>query len=332
MSRRWKSRIRHAALCFSRIAPWLAAAVSLLAVALLVYVQLRNQGGKADTTTLGLLLIGVVLMFVIAAPVQAARAAKRITRLKVGAVELGLEEIKLAERVRPVPSEEDEVEAIRPLGCDYARVVAKLEGRLRFVREVLELEKAVKDKHDYIGITMCLREDGLLDGEEKRFMIDLLDGPNVGFDAWDDAARNDFLDAAYAFAVRLGPKVWDRRVKQELTDCGWFIADFNQSKKHRADFLAFRGSRTALMTARVGGTGSGYVEKAAPRLMNFDRFEPIEARVIVIPDKRHGAAKKEYEWSPDQPTGVRVLRLGDLKENPELPFKGLPSPATPRDR
>lgn len=219
-----------------------------------------------------------------------------------------------------MPGEDDGVVPVRPPDCDYPRIVIELQGRLRFVRRILEFKEEVKNRHDYRGITFWLREHRLLRQEEERFVLDLLDGPNTDLDDWDPTTRSEFLDAAYAFSVRFGPKIWDRWVRQELTKGGWFVADFDQGKRHRADFLAYREGRWAQMTARVGGRTPRYIEKAAPRLLKFEPPELIISSVIVIPDIRNGRVKAKYAWGSNRPNGVRVLHLGELKESPELPF------------
>jgi hypothetical protein len=302
------------------IGPWAAVVFSLGVVAALIVVQLLNKEGKADTTTLGLLLIGVILLFAAIAPAQAADAIGRITKLKLGAVELGLKEIKRAERVRPVPGEEDGVSAARPSHCGYAEIVEKLQGRLRFVRQILEFTEEVKEEDDYHGIASWLREHGLLQQDEEAFVLDLLDGTGADLPEWEAATRKDFLDAAFAFSVRFGPKIWDRWVRRGLTDSGWFVAGYEQDKGHRPDFLAFRGGLGAVMTARVAGDQTINIEQAGPRLLSFEPRTLVDSRVIVIPDIRRGVVDGGIAWGFDRPDGVRVLKFGELKENPDLAF------------
>lgn len=322
-------------------APWIAAVVSFVAVAVVIFVQLLNQEGKADTTTLGLLLIGGILLFGIVAPAAAVKAADRITKLKVGALELGLKEIKRAERVRPVPSEDNSVKTIRPREVGYLKIVDTLKGRLRFVSQILEFEAEVKfkgkpekgdrvdedDEYDYRAIAAWLRKHEMLDQAEEAFVLDLLDGTGADLSEWDAATRKDFLDAAYAFSSRFGPKIWDRWVRRKLGESGWFLAGFDQTEGHRPDFLAHRAGKWALMTARVGGDASGYVEKAGPRLLRFNDFGPIDSRVIVRPEIREGEVKEKYAWGSDHPDGVRVLSLNKLLAHPGLPFAKPASPA-----
>ena len=299
--------------------PWIAAFFGLGAVAALIVVQLFNNGGKANTTTLGLLAVGLILLFTVAAPYHASEAVRRVSKLKLGALELGLKEIKRAERVRPVPGEGDGVPAPRSPDCGYRQIVAELQGRLRFVRLILEFENEVKEE-DYRGIASWLRGHELLRQDEEAFVLDLLEGSGADLPEWDAVTRADFLDAAYAFSVRFGPKIWDRWVRHEIRRDEWFVVDYKQGPGHRPDFLAYREGRWALMTARVVGARPDYLEVAAPRLLDFEPRTLIASRAIVIPDIRAGKVAEECAWGPGRPDGVRVLKLGDLKKDTELAF------------
>lgn len=300
--------------------PWLAAIFALGVAAALIVVQLVNDGGKPDTTTLGLFVLGLLLLFIVIAPSAAAEALGRISKLKLGALEFGLKEIKRAERVRPVPGEGDGVPAPRESDCGYAEIVELLHGRLRFAREILEFEGDVSGEDDYRDIAAWLREHALLKQDDEAFVLDLLEGTGVDVAEWDRATREDFLDAAYAFSFRFGSMIWDRRVRGELRRHGWFLTDYEQPSGHRPDFLAYREGRWALFTARVGGAEPGHAEKAGGRLVNFKPRPLINSRAIVIPDIRHGQVGEELAWSSARPDGVRMIRLGELNREPNLPF------------
>ncbi len=307
---------------FERAIPWVAALFGLGAVAALIVVQLVNNGGKANTTTLGLFAVGLVLLFVVAAPRHASQALARITKLKLGALEFGLKEIKRAARVRPVPGEWDGVLAPREPEFGYHEIVEELQGRLRFVRLILEFGGKVREEDGYRGAAAWLREHGLLNQVEEAFILDLIEGTGVDVAEWDVATREDFLDSAYSFSTRFGPRIWDRWVRRRLREDGWFIAEYEQKSGHRPDFLAYlKGQgRWALMTARVGGTSPDYEESAAGRLRKFSANQLINSRVIILPDIREGKAPDQHVWRDDRPDGVRVLKLGPLSASPELAF------------
>ena len=282
--------------------PWLAAIFALGVVAALIVVQLINDGGKPDTTTLGLFALGLLLLFAVTAPSAAGEILGRISKLKLGALEFGLKEMKRAERVRPVPEEEDGVLAPRESDCGHAKIVDLLEGRLRFVREILEFEKDVMEEDNYHGIAGWLREHALLKQDEEAFILDLLEGTGVDVAEWDRATRKDFLDAAYAFSIRFGPKIWDRRVRAALAERGWFVVDYEQPLGHRRDFLAYRDGRWALVTARVAGAKPGHRESSGQRLLAFKPNAVVSSRAIVIPDIRHGKVDDQLAW-PTRPIG-----------------------------
>lgn len=312
-----RKQIRHG---LREAMPWLAAFFGLGSVATLIVVQLLNNGGEVDTATLGLVALGLILLFAVAAPFHASQALRRISQLKVGALELGMKEIKRAERVRPVPGEEDGVSATRPPNCGYPKIVSELQGRLRFVRLIFEFAGEVRED-DYRGIASWLRDHGVLTQDEETFALDLLEGTGADLPEWDKATREDFLNAAYAFAIRFGPRMWDRQVRNLLREEGCFVADYKQEPGHRPDFLVCHEERWALVAARVAGDSPVYLESAGPRLHDFEPRTLIQSRAIVIPDIRQGKVSDDIAWEADRPDGVRVIKLGKLKENLDVLFR-----------
>lgn len=296
--------------------PWFAALVALAAVITLMVVQLIKNDGGADSTTLGFLGLATVFLFAVMAPHQTSGALRRITSFKVAGIEVGLGEIKRAERVKPLPGEDDGVGGERPKTNDYAAVVDRLQSRLRFVRLILGLKEEMGEQ-DYLPIADRLRTDLLLTRDEESFVLDLLEGPELAMTDWSAATREAFLDSAWAFATRFGPLIWDRHVRKRLEDAGWFVADYRQQRGHRPDFLAYREQDWAVMAARVGGNEENpyHYAKTAGRLVRFKPQEPISGRCIVIPDIRAGTLEEKYRKGSDRQDGVKVVKLGRLEKD-----------------
>ncbi|HSC20965.1 MAG TPA: hypothetical protein VLC07_04485, partial [Solirubrobacterales bacterium] len=235
---RWTSTRRW----LGRNAPRFAAGAAFAGAVVLIVVQMRGEEGSPDSTTLGLFLIATSLGFILLAPAATLKALQRVTRFKVGSVELGLAEIKRAERVRP-PQEGDGVQAEpRPPGKGYEDCASRLRNRLNRVRRLLGL-KARKD--DYAAIAEELRRTDLLNRDEETFVLDLQEHDPLSAD-WSAATEQKFLDDTWAFATRFRSLVWDRYVRKQLRENGWFIVDFPQKPGHRPDFLACRDERWTL--------------------------------------------------------------------------------------
>jgi hypothetical protein len=311
--------------------PWVAAVTALAVVITLIVVQLLATDGASDSTTLGLTGFVIVLLFAVLAPLQTKRVFGRIKTFKAAGVELGLEEIKRAERVRPLPREDDRVEIEkRPStglpAADYRKVVVELEARLRFVWAILVLGQ-VSDvtESDYSAIVELLGTRGLLSEDEGTFALELLDRNHLQLTDWDSSTQETFLDSAWEFAIRFGPLIWDRYVRQQLEiprdGQKWLVADYQQQKGHRRDFLAYRDQqqRWAVMAARVAGTPDSPTSLAASRerLAKFTPESLVSGRRIIIPDIR------EATESDDE---VRILKLSDLIADPRSAFDARPDP------
>lgn len=210
---------------------------------------------------------------------------------------------------------------------EYDDVVEELRNKLEFVRLIVDLQDEVKAEDDYVGIATRLHADGLLEDAELQFVLDLVCERDLGLSKVSDSAREEFLDAAWEFAVRLGSMVWDRYVRRRLAEHGWVIADFRQRKGHRPDFLAHRNSRWIVMAARVGGVSVWHYGGTAERLAKHSFSVPIAGRCIVIPGSpgdRKGTVLEEEEKEAElndrakgRRRGVKVLELqGSLLVNP----------------
>lgn len=289
-----------------RALPRFAVAAAFGGAVVLIVVQLDSEKGTPDSTTLGLFLIATALGFVVLAPAATVKGLQRVTRFKVGSVELGLAEIKRAERVRP-PQEGDGVRPEpRPRSKGYEDCATRLRKRLNRVRTMLDLKAR---KNDYVAIAEELRVTGLLTRDEETFVLDLQEHDPLSAD-WSSATEEKFLDDTWAFATRFRSLVWDRYVRKQLKDSGWFIVDFPQKPGHRPDFLAYRDERWTLVAPRVGSllkSKPDNLDVAAKRLWRFKSGPVISVRTIVVPDKA------QVEMTDDLPaqvkTGIKLLTL-----------------------
>jgi hypothetical protein len=298
---------------------WLAAFVAFVGTTILIVEQLADTGGVADSTTLGLLIVAIALLFAVAAPRPTSGALKRITTFKVAGIEVGLGEIKLAERVDAlqVQVENDGVNVRERQGDGYDEIVGVLKGRLQFVWKLLSFGSTGMRESNYISTSERLRTEKLLTYDEESFVRELLRGSQAELDDWSPSSRARFLDTAWAFAIRLGALIWDRRVRQDLVDQGWEVFDYKQDPGHRPDFLAHRDGNWVLIAAR-SGIDRGQPEAldvAARRLAGFDRSIEISRRWIVVPDISEGFLSnnwRELLASPSLPE-VEIVHLGACK-------------------
>jgi len=284
--------------------------------------------GPPNATTLVLLGLALILLFGAAAPEGTSAMVDRMTNFRLaGVVEVGLKTVVTAESVMP-PGGEDDGLTVERHGQNLERVVEKLKEKMKFVHVVLHLHDRV-GKEEYGAITHALAARHLLDEQEAHFVLDLVSGRDLGVKELPYHARKDFLDATWTFASRFHFVVWDRYVRQELKEAGWFIADFQQRQGHRADFLGCRDGRWAMLTARVGGgKDPARYPTSRKRLERTDRTIPVEGRCIVIPQcPKKGKAAEERRatvvGSKENLTSseVKVLRLqGSLRENPDRVF------------
>jgi hypothetical protein len=309
--------------------PRAAALLGLIALVTLTVIQVHAKRGEADSTSVAFLGLAIVLLFGVVAPTQTSDLVRRITTFKFAGVELGLSDIKRAERVRPLPREDDGVN-IRPRpqtgtpDGDYQAVVKELQGRLRFVWDILPVKQDIK-KTDYVGITQRLRTESVIDRDEETFILHLLEEARLELGDWSTATQEGFLESAWQYAIRLGPLVWDRWVRQQLSAAGWILANHQQRRGHRPDFLGYREGRWAVMAARIAGPEDkpAPLDASADRLSSFEPQELVSGRVIVIPDIREGSVNR---------IGVEVVKLGDLLDSPALAYGPETASARPRDQ
>jgi hypothetical protein len=263
-----------------------------------------------------MLLIALVLFFTTVSPRATRAFFERMTTLKLpGGVEIGLEAVNRAERVQgglsesyedlPTPMDDVKVRQ-RPLegGArqQYQAVRDTLEARLRFVHTVVFGFKMSKERN-YPLILKHIDEEHLLKTDESALVRDLLGRAEDEVEKLPFELRNEFLHASWRFVVRFATLTHERLVRKRLTESGWALIDFEQHRKHRPDFLAYRDKVWLLVAARVE---PGKAEDTRERLSR--QPPPFEAiPVVVIPDKSSFDPDDKYP-------GVDVVQLGPLLE------------------
>jgi hypothetical protein len=285
---------------------WVALVTAFAGAIALIVIQLSGDKASPNSTTLGLFVVAALLGFSALAPRLTIRGLQRVSQFKVGSLEVGLAEIKRAERVRP-PQEDDGVRAEkRPRFSGYDSCTSRLQNRLNRMRRMLELSAG---KDDYVGIAEELRSLGLLNRDEETFVIDLQSQDPLSND-WSTATEEKFLDDTWAFATRFRALVWDRHVRKTLKGRGWSIFEYEQKRGHRPDFLAYREDRWALLAARVGSIGKtkpDNLDTAARRLWKSRGVPEMTSRSIVVPDLSKGILSDSLD--DEIRDGIQVLTL-----------------------
>jgi hypothetical protein len=288
---------------------WIALVAAAAGAIVLMVVQLDDDGASPDSTTFGLFVVAAALGFAALAPGIAVRGLRRVSQFKVGGLELGLAEIKRADRVRP-PLEEDGVRSERrPKSSGYDACVARLRNRMNRARATLGLSAR---KDDYVGIAEEFRSLGLLTRDEETFVVDLQDYDPLSND-WSTATAEKFLDDTWEFATRFRALVWDRQVRKSLKEQRWSIFEFEQSQGHRPDFLAYRDGDWALLAARVGSISKNKPDKldvAARRLWRFREGPEIASRSILLPELSGGFLSDALDVEVS--AGIRVVTLAEF--------------------
>ncbi len=267
-----------------------------------------------DGVSLALVLIALLLFFVTFAPDSVESLLERMTSLKLpGGIELGLQAASRAEQVQQgvsssiedLPDEMDDVTVRqRPLEGNshqqFEAVRDTLQARLRFVHTVVFGDPQRKEGN-YPDILKKIEEERLLRPSEMGLLRDLLGRAEDEVERLPHELLSEFLDASWKFAVRFATLTHERLVRKRLAETGWALMDFEQNRKHRRDFLAYREQTWLLVAARVE---PGALEETRRRLEETP--PPFEALpVVVLPDKR--------QLPPDdQFPRVDVMTLGEL--------------------
>ncbi len=290
----------------------LAATVFLLVGGLTGWFDLDKQ---IKATTLILFGASILLLYSAINPAGTGRFLQRITSVKLpGGLEVGLQELDRAERVQDripegavedIPASEDEVgvgERPRDGGFDqqFAAVREMLKTRLRFVNRVVLQEP--EERRFYNLIVERIAAAMLLKSDEMSLVRGVLGSTEDRLKELSSPVRDEYMDASWAFFVRLGTLCFVRLVHRRLAEDGWIHLEFDQKKSHRADALSYRDGIWLLLAARVE---PGQLSTTIQRLNNAS--PPFGAiPVVAIPDMR------EYP-ADTKPPAVEVLTLGELR-------------------
>jgi hypothetical protein len=290
-------------------------AVLVFAALVLKVIGVGGFEDNVDVTALILLAIVIVLGFIALAPGDAREILKRMTSLKVGAIEIGLQATTRVERVESRVAlidsviEDDDVNAVRrrPTGGSAAEefdtVRDKLTDRLDFIRKVVLGREQSEKPIETVG---RITRNKLLAPDEAQVIRDLLGDAKDEVGLLTADVRERYLDGAWRFASRFATLVFERRVRQVLTRSGWLLFDFRQTRSHRPDFLACHGDVWLMIATRVEpGQTKGTRERLSERPVPWDA-----RRVVVYPDKRRDKAEKVT----DTHDNVDLVALSDLAE------------------
>jgi hypothetical protein len=284
-----------------------ASGVALAAVAVVLVLQVTGIGDLNDNVngfTLGLLLLAIVLGFAVVSPAAVKEVLDRITTFKFGGVELGLQAAERLDLLQtPLADDEDELtprddvtpSEDRPRGGgavrEYTAVQEKLEGQLERVRDdILCLDAELSP----LQVVEQINRKRLLKHLEVRVLYDLLGQAEIGVERLPDADLSRYLDRAWRFTTRFETLVFERDVRKRLIKRGWYLFDFEQSRKHRPDFLAYKQTRSKskgegpstgdwlLLATRVTPT----IATKTIRRLQKQRPPYGARRVVVVPNRR----------------------------------------------
>lgn len=297
------------------------ATVGILAVVAIAIWQFSADGSRPDSTTLVLLALVIFLLVAVALPKTVVAAVNRINNLDILGVKIELQVNKAHRIVDSFPADEDEVPVpSRPQAEDpraeLGLVAKELKRKLRFVRDaILDDPSSLAEPFvvAHLEYMQLFRED---EAELCHKVLSRALGDEIPH--WDASDRVAFLDDAWRFAWRFATRMFNRYARQALKREGWLVADFEQSRKHRADFLVRHEGHWAVVAARVAAPRKT-VRSTAARLARSN--EPIEdaQRIVVVPDRvRHLWGPLDKGPMPLADGRVIAARLTYLIENPEL--------------
>lgn len=303
------------------------AGIALLAVIAVGLWQATAKDAKPDSTTLILLFFAILLVVAFTLPSVALAAVNRISNLDVLGVKIEFQVQEARNVAKDFRVEDSDEVAVPPrpqaqeVNGEMELVANELKRKLRFTREaVLNDPRSLPETN----VAAHLHYMKLLKQDEAELCQKLL-GEELRKDlpTWDAAERSAFLDAAWRFSWRFATHIFDRYARRTMEDAGWFIADFEQSRKHRADFLACWDGNWARVSARVAAPRRT-VESTAKRMSHS--AGPLDAApAIIVPDH------VEHLWDdfgdgPKSLAGgaVRVLRVRRLLAEPDILFTPAP--------
>ena len=303
------------------------AGLALLAVFAIALWQAEADDAKPDSTTLILLFFALLLGVTVVLPGAALAAVNRISNVDVLGVKIEFQVREASMVVDNLPKDNDDVKIPpRPQAEDIedelTLVRNELKRKLRFTREaVLGDPRSLPETN----VAAHLQYLNLLKGDEAELCQKLLGKElSANLPTWDAIDRSKFLDAAWSYSWRFATQIFDLYARHMLKKAGWFVADFEQSRKHRADFLACWEGNWARVSARVAAPRRT-VESTARRMSRSDR--PLDAQLaIVVPDYVDHLWEDFKDGPKDFVDGkVRVLRIRLLLAEPRMLFP--PAPA-----
>lgn len=170
--------------------------------------------------------------------------------------------------------------------ADLKAVVDELKTRLRFVRQKILADPDFLDEQMMV---LRLVDLGVLPPVEAELaQILMRDLTMSEIDGWPQSDRENTLDAGWKLAMRFRSRVFDRFVRRELESRGFLVADFEQRRRHRRDFVIMRDGKMARATARTNWNQ----DRALKRFKMLsegvddecDTATKIEPRLILLPD------------------------------------------------
>jgi hypothetical protein len=307
------------------------AAVGLVVVVGLLALQVAYLDDKTgpihpDAMSLALIALALALLAAVLDP----RAARRMLRSLESFEGFGLKiarRVEGAERAGSLPDKAGEIDddddgvktSERPktgsLAGDVEKVAEVMGKRLRFARDALLPDpESLNEK----VMVVRLRELGLVSQEEADLIEFVLGDDHEELEELSEGEQTRLLDYAWRVGTRLATAVFDRQVRARLRAEGWFVADFEQKKGHRPDFLALKETTCALLAARVGAPHST-VDNTRKRLERTQLPPGVTGRAVVVPDREQSP--------PERLEGeVLVLKLSTLAGDPKRLRPDSPDP------
>jgi hypothetical protein len=287
-------------------------ALGVLAVLVLKLTGFEDFEHAVDAPAVVLLIVAVVLGFVAFAPEEARGLLRRLTNLKFGSFELGLQATARVERVELRVPEllDDDVKALtrRPeggsVGEEFDAVREKLKERLDFIRDVIlkgDLESSAKP----VEIVGKINERKLLESDESQVVRDLLGDAREEVEGLAADVRKRYLDGAWRFASRFATLILERQVRKRMATKKWLLLDVHQTRGHRPDFIAMR-EEVWLIATRVEPNDT---KKTRRRLSEQPLPYPAR-RVVVYPDGR----KKQAAEVVNEFENVELIAVSEIEE------------------
>lgn len=206
----------------------------------------------------------------------------------------------------------DELELTGDVRNDFALISKELASSLRKVRDRVLQDPANLGE---VVVIARLADLELLPDNERRLAEFFIEAERIAeVIKWPKRSQKEMIAAGARLENRFVSRVFDRFARRTLQECGFQVADFKQTPRHRPDVVVlFEGS-----IARATFRPQPNVEKTIARMEKLDgetsggvdSARSIKPHLIVIPD---GAkAKRKVAVSES----LFVLKLSELATNP----------------